>query len=240
MPDSILDNPLIGYIAVIVIIGIIFSIFLKKRKIGFKEFKPQLFEKTIYDELKKKVDLQGIKIIRGKLLISFHQIARIDRYFAAKGKFALTLFDPKNKEFNVQPKEQDEEFNLLILRGKNPFFLWRLLSIKFHYYILKFTDNDKRIIKFDDKSNRFILPESIDLVSYGNVWTNSTESIEYINDISMKRMNEETMMHLENLPDKLVHLELEQAKLERTGRILTEQEKSKYEERKKASDTSIT
>ncbi len=239
---TIFDNPIYAFIAIPIAITIILLILFRgklKHGISFKDFKSRGLAETFMEELKSKVDLTGIVVKKATLFMGFRQIGRIERYKIVKGKFSKAYFDDKTKSVAVDP-EGDTEYDLMIMRSKNNFFIYRWLGMKKHYFIFKYHENEKKIVEFDPLTNRFFININMDLVTYGNVWTNSEESIEYLNNISQKRMNEETMMHLENLPDKIVHLELEQAKKERTGRLFTDLERSKYEERKTADDTVIS
>lgn len=233
-----------SFLTYMIVVGIIIAIgysLISRSKTKFKDFKPKLFSETIYDDLKKKTVNQGIKIRKGKLLIGIHEIAFIDRFLECKGKFAVYLFNSKKNELTTLDPNKDQDYDLLLLRAKSRHFIWRLFGIRKSFYMLQASDKDgKKLYYVDDKAKRFIFPSTVDLVSYGNVWINSEYGAEYINEISMKRLNEQTLMYLENWPDKLSHLEVEGAKRERIARVYTELDKGKYEENKKAGDSVVT
>lgn len=236
---TVLDNPFFMY--GIIAGGLAFAIYLvikNKNKIPeMKEFIPTKSEKTIENELKEKLKIHGNKI-NGFLFSNIKRIGRIDSYLKAYGEFEIyTNSDGKNYKII---KDEKKPFNLIILRMKNTNILLRLFGLKKIFYVLKMKNNEgEDLIKIDKETNRFFISDKTDLISYGNVWLNSDESMEYLNDISMKRMLINTNTHLENLPDKIVHMEMEQAKKERLNRVLTEQERMKWEERKSAGDTTI-
>lgn len=240
MATSIFDNPIIVALIFLGVIGFVVSMLYKKKMSTdkFKEFEPQKFSATTIRDMKQKIDNQGTKY-KAHLYVGLKKICKIDKYYIGKGKFALSIYDPKTKSFAVQDKEKDTEYELMFLRAKSNNIIFRLLGFRKVYYLLNYKEKDVKTMKFDEINNRIYLPHSTDLTSYGDVWVNSADSIEYINNISMKRTNEEIMMHLENMPDRVVHLEIEQAKRERISKIITDLEKSKWEERKDAGDTTV-
>ena len=242
MATSIFDNPIVVALILIGVIGFVVSM-LYKKKMGsidkFKEFEPKKFSAMTIKDMKEKIDNQGTKY-KGLLYIGLKKICKIDKYYIGKGKFALSVYDPKTKAFTVQNPEKDTEYELMFLRARSNNILFRLLGLRKIYYLLNYKEKDVKTMKFDEIGKKIFLPHSTDLTSYGDVWINSADSIEYINNISMKRTNEEIMMHLENMPDRVVHLEIEQAKRERISKIITDLEKSKWEERKSADDTTIS
>lgn len=227
-------------LALIVGFGYIIYLFLNRsKKDSYKDFQFQSFEKTIKNGFKSKIDNQGIPI-NGYLYIGHHLIRFVDRYLFIKGNMAQMLLDLKKNIMQSDEKSKDQKYEFLILRMKNKNIIYRFLGIFKQYVVIDVYFDKKRILRSDMEHGRFFLPENIDLTSYGNVWVTSDAGMEYINDISIKRMNEQIMMNLENMPDKVVHLELEQAKKERINRTITELEKSKYDDLKKAGDTTTS
>lgn len=236
-----LDNPffvggiLIGFFLFIVLLAII----KKKGKGDYKKFVPKPFRETINEELKDKFQLMGIDFKGGKLHVGVNKIGDIRKYFYARGKLSNAIFDEKSKKFFVDEKD-DITYYLIFIKCKSKNFLFRLLRIKNIYYILRTKDDkEKDIIQVDHLNKRIFLPPNIDLVSYGGVWHNSLQSIEYVNDISVKKMLQEVMTHLESTPDKVAHMEQEQAKMERTARVYSDYERFKWEDKKKSGDTTI-
>jgi len=246
--------PIIMVFAIIIFIAIIILKKHKKNEITFKEFKPRPLKKTLDEDLKGKMKLFGIYCRKGSLFIGFNKIANFDKYFNIRGWFELMTWDPKGKEFTLPDKpikstdknqkiqqKDDLKYDLLCIQAKNKFFLLRWLGICKFFLILKMRDdNEVPCLRFDPINSSIILNTGTDLTSWGKIWSNSMDAIEYLNDISIKRLNEQAQMHMENMPDKVVHLEMEQAKKERSNKIFVEQEKSKYKERESAGDTTIT
>jgi hypothetical protein len=107
--------------------------------------------------------------------------------------------------------------------------------MKKKYYIL---NRDK--VKHDLNNDIFYIQDKVDIIPFGDVWIMDDDGLEYLSDVSIKRMNEQTMMWLEFLPDRVSHLELAQARKERISRIESDIERRKYEERKDTGDTTIT
>lgn len=225
-------NVAIGGIVIVMIVVI--SIILRNKQGIFKTFVPRLFGETVYDEMKKKMNLHGNKV-KGKMYIGFHKIALVERYMHTTGKMAGFLWDEKTREMVEEDKTTNYKF--MILRCKSNNLLFRLLGLKKMYFILK-NEDDK--ITFDEKETKIFLPVGTDLKSYGNVWHNSEIAMEYVNDISIKRMDEQIMTHVENAPDRIVHLEMQLAKNERLARTLSDIEKGRYEKTKTADETVIS
>lgn len=245
--EAILNNPFLavflGAIISIIIFAVIFT--KKKKDLDYKRFVPTLFKETINDELKRKFDIQGKKFKGGKLYVGLDMTAHIIRYFHASGRFSHAIFDPKSKDIIVEDKDTDEKYNLLFIQASSKNIIFRLLGIKKTYFIINsnYETTDKKtvnIVQIDEERKRIFVPGSMDWRSYGGVWINSMSSFEYVNDISMKRMISTVMMHLENTPDKVAHMEQEQAKLERSARTYANIERDKWEERKSAGDTTIS
>lgn len=225
-------NVMIGGVAVVMIV--IISLILRNKQGLFKTFIPRLFSETVYDEMKKKIKLHGVKV-KGKLYIGFQKIALVERYMNTTGKMAGFLWDEKTREMIEEDKTTNYKF--LILRCKSNNLLFRLFGLKKMYFILR---NEKENITIDEKESKIFLPSGTDLKSYGNVWHNSEIAMEYVNDISIKRMNEQIMTHVENAPDRIVHLEMQLAKNERLARTLSDIEKGRYEKTKTADETVIS
>ena len=234
-------NPvvLVG-IVIGVIVLIIFAI--KKKAAGgtdYREFIPIPFTKTISDSLKEKFELVGQKY-KGKLYLGAFHIADIVKMVEAKGKFSNAVFDHKSK--NIFTEEgKDVEYNLVFLMCGSDNVFFRIFGVKKRFFILKKQDQKgKDIVTFDVDRKRVFLTPGMDLKSYGDVWHNSAHGIEYVNDISTMRLLEVIMMHLENNPDKVAHMEQQQAKLERSARVYSDLERGKWDDRKNVGDTTIS
>lgn len=240
MADGLFDNPLVMFLIVGVVFIVLIMSILKKRNVKFKEFKLRKVDETLNDDLKKSVDLRGQSVRRYSLLAGFQKIARIERYLIEKGKFSKALYDPESKDIFVDDTAS-KDYELIILRAKSNNFVFRMMGIKKIYFVLKYKSiKGQEHIIFDHFRKQIVLPYNMQILNFGNVWINSNDSLDYINEISIRSFTEDIMMHLENIPDKAVHLELEQAKKERTGRVYVDLEKGKWENRKDAGDTSIT
>jgi len=238
----IIDN---WYLYAIVFFSALVIFWLYKRRTGkdeitFKEFKPQKLKKTFDEGISEKVKLLS-RDFNGKLFVGFYSIAKISRYFYAKGFFELVNWDDSNKAFRVSTKkDENKKYHLLVLEARSNNFILSILGLDKKYFILKYKDEKgKYKIRFDPSNKNIILPEGADLTSYGNIWTNCMDGIEYLDDVSIKRMSEQIRMHLENWPDKLVHLEMELAKRERILKSSAESDKLRFKERAEAGDTTL-
>jgi len=235
--QSFLNSPLFWIIIILIITIIIVWYIMKGRKKG--EFKPQPLHITFQNELNEKIKTFGIDFKWGSRLIrDFNKVAILDRYFIGKIKMPLYTFHPKTKDFIVEKEDKDIEGQHMIVRVKNSFFLWRWLGMKKIFYCLDMKFNEK-LFRFDGQGNLLILGQ-IDITFYGRVWCLTESDIEYMSNVSIKRMVEQTNMWLENNPDRIIHLDSGQAKIDRTNRNIAELERSKYEERKNIGDTTVT
>jgi hypothetical protein len=232
----------------LIIIGIIvvalIIIIRRNKDQGLKEFKPQPLKKTLDDEIKAKTNLLG-RDFKGKVYIGFDKKADIDKYYYIRGFFDLVKMDYKTREVVLGKKDDRVLYDLIVMRALSASFIKRILGLGKFYLVLKMKDQNKEgkeriVVRFDAVNKAVFLDIGTDLTSYGKIWTNCFEGIEYLQDVSIKRLLEQTQMHLENIPDKNAHIEMLQATKERSKRVDAEIEKGKYQDRKEASDTTIT
>ncbi len=180
-----------------------------------------------------------------KIVIGYSHKFHIDRYYKTKGAFPIFEYNPDTKDFIAITDKDDKvkttESEFIIFRLKARFFMWRWLGFKKSYMIIRTKDEDgKEIMKFDDSMKRFLLPDGIDFFMYGNIWTESMNARDYLNNISMLFEIQQQQTHLVNTPDRFIHLEKEQIKRENLLKTTAEIDKRKYEDIKKAEDEVIT
>lgn len=228
---SITENPIFIGMFLIAIIGILYFKFFNRK--GYSEFVPQKLSKTTQTEFKEKLKEHGINI-NGKLVVGYNVVSHISKWLIIKGSFYTTIYDDKNKKYTVN-KNKKVEYDLLCLESKNKNLLYRILGLKKSYYLL-----NVNTVTFNEMSKSWILQSKNDIVRYADIWVNSDSGIEYINDISFKTLTESTMTHVQNMPDRIVHLEVEQAKRNQLKISEIEAYKGKYEAYKQAEDTSIS
>lgn len=233
-----------GGIAMIIAILMILK---KSKRTAFKEYIPLLFKDTVVKEINDKLKLYGKKIKKGKIIIGFDVIAHIDRYYSTKGKSPIAIFDEDKGNFQFLEDENKKgeiksvKYDFTIFRLKNKFFLLRWFGLKKYYMIVRNEDDKKNtIVRFDSKTNRFFLPKGIEFDSYGGIWNESPIAKEYLNNISFLDMLQQMQTHLQNIPNRTVHLEVEQAKKERLFKTLAEIEKGKYDKMKTGDETVIS
>lgn len=248
MVEQLLSNSqilVIGIIsAVMIVVMILVLKFFKKDK-GFKPFIPVLFEETIHNDLRKKINLHGKKLKNGRIVMGFDVLAHIDKYYQTKGDMPLAIYDEAAKDFKFLTDEKGNQekiqYDFTIFRLKNKLFLYRWLGIKKMYLIMRNTDDEKNVlVRFDDKTNRVFFPKAVEFDSYGNIWHESQVAKEYMNNISFLEMLQQMQTHLQNIPNRTVHLEVEQAKKERLYNTIAEIEKGKYDRMKTGEETVIS
>lgn len=234
-----------GGIAAVLIVIVMLFLKMSKKNNKTEPFVPVLFSETTTKALKNSLKLYGKKIKKGVLVIGFDVLAHIDRYYSTKGKMPIASFDPDDKDFKfVEDKDgnpENIEYDFTIFRLKNKSLPLRWLGLKKMYLIMRNKDDDdNQLIRFDNKTSRFFLPKGVEFDSYGNIWNESQVAKEYLNNISFLEMLQQTQTHLQNIPNRVVHLEVEQAKKERLYQTLAEIEKNKYDSMKKGEDTVIS
>lgn len=248
MADPLFSNSevlVIGIISAIMIAGIFLLIKFFKKDKGYKDFIPVLFEETVTKDLRNKINLHGKKLKKGKIVMGFDVLAHIDKYYQTKGDMPLAVYDEATKDFRFLMDEKGDpekiEYDFTIFRLKNKLFLYRWLGIKKMYLIMRNTDDKKNVlVRFDDKTNRVFFPKTVEFDSYGNIWHESQVAKEYLNNISFLEMLQQMQTHLQNIPNRTVHLEVEQAKKERLYNTIAEIEKGKYDRMKTGDETVIS
>ncbi len=245
---------------IIIVVAIAVKLLYKPKEEGFKEFEIPELQDVTKEYLGKYFDLIGISTKTGKIYRSFQQIAGVKKYVAAQGRFDIQYYDPKTKELvtakhkskkketevetkekvKLEKKEEEILYDLLFVQAHNKFFLWRILGIKPVYFILRWSNKEGKIqLNFNPMNESIILDSKTDLTMYADAWINCDEGVQYVNNISMIKLNERLMALLNATPDKFTHLEMETAKLKTKLKLQLENEKAKYKEREQAGDTTI-
>ena len=203
-----------------------------------KEFKEQSLKTTLYNELKNKTDQFGVKTKGFKLIRDFQIVGYPRKYMLIDIDMPTYTIDNKSKSVKVIDKDPIKT-RLLIIKSGNKNIILRLLQLKDDYFIFELKQGFEGIIKIEAEKKRICIQGSIDFETFGNVWIMSESGNEYLSNISIKRSLEQNVMHSENMADRVVHYDIQQAKLERRDRVITELEKSKYEEKKESGDSTI-
>jgi hypothetical protein len=247
-PQSILENPLIMILAVMLVIFVV-GYYLIKSFRGRDDYKynPIPLEKIANNEMKRKFQILGVSAKTGwfscgKLFVGINKVADIRKYYITKGVFQNVVYDEKKRslEIVIDEKNPPVEYDLMFFEAKNKSWIKSFLGLDNEYYIIQYKDKEMDLVKTDPKELRFFLPHDTDLTAYGDVFTNHQNGLEYIQDLGLKFLSEQTTTHLINSSDKVVILEMAQAKRERTDRIYMEHDKGKWDDRKQAGDTTIT
>jgi len=253
MADQLTDfinSPTFIYLA-IGLFAILIIVYFITRKKGQKEFKPQELKVTFKEDLKDKVDTLGIPLQTGiwkflwnlifndetKLIRDFNKVASLERYVILKTVIPKYTFDKKTKDFITL--KDTVKIEMLVLRAYSPFFLWKILGIKKKYFLFDMKNKDK-LFRFDPLLNAVVIQGQVDFTSYGRIWCIDEAGTEYLNNVSIKRMIEQVNMWLENAPDRIIHLDSQQSKVERTNKTIADLEKQKYDSRKDIGETTVT
>lgn len=235
MATTFIEYPMTWIILFGIVVVFVIYKFYGKSKNEWHEFKPQKSRDTYYKEFKNKVNTQGMKIKGGKLVIGLNKVAEICKWFWIQGQFVIYYYEENNKKFVIDEETKPKAFNLVLLQCQSKSFIKKIFGIgKWYIFIDKAS-----ILRFDDVNNTFILRDGTDLIPYADIWINSTDALEYLENVSIKRQNIELMTQLENYPHKIVHLEMNQAKKERLFWQDMETNKARYDQIKKAEDTSV-
>ena len=246
MADAIFINS--PYFLPAVAVGLVFAFFYLYRSGKFgkgeEKYKPsEDFKTTINKDLKENMDLhgQGFGLFSpAKLYIGMKQIGLIDKFYYGKGKFASYYFDDEKKDYLVEEESKDESYELCFIRLKGSSIIHQILGIGKKYVIIKAKDNkENELLTFEPQKRAMQLPRDTHLRLWGDVWHNCKEGTEFVNDVSIRRLAEVTMTHVQCFPDKVVLFDTDQLRKERLGRIYSEIESKKWEKRKNAEDTVI-
>lgn len=221
-------------------LGFVIMIFVKKGKFQ-NTFKEKPLKEIVEDDLKAKLNVDGIKVKKTKLFHSYFDMGFVEKYLIVKKTFASLLYDPKTQLYEVADSEEDVVHDLLIIRTKARSIFFRMFGIKKNNFILDYLDeNGEKIIEFSPTTKKIVLPSTMTLEPYANVWLNSKTGAEYVNDVSIKRMVEQQQQHLVNIPDKTIFLEIEHTKKIATAKTFAEIDKRRYEEMKDADQSVVS
>jgi hypothetical protein len=205
----------------------------------FKPFVAQPLKKTLKDELDAKLKMHGEDGGGYDLYLGNNKFAKVNKWIEVDWSDFKAKFKETNKNIYID-ETKTEGYRLILFKCFSSSIILRFLGMGAQFYVIQATDqNDTKTYHIDHDSRKFIFPKYMDLVTYGNVWVNSDFSRDYLQNISIKRMLEQTQMYLENFPDKSVHLENETARIERIKKTQVDLEKGKYEESKLTGDTKI-
>lgn len=221
---------LIGIILIVIVI-----IVMRRRKPEVIDYHPQPLKKTLKNDLDDKLKFLG-KNVKGNCYIGMQRIAIIRRVVRIKGTFALTEFDPKTRRISIKD-DKPIIYDLFLLESLSNNFLIRIFTLGLLGRFKMIIKNEKSAILIEGEN--LYLPEGMDMMLYGKIWTNTSLGIEYLTDISMKRLHEQQQMHIENVADKFVAIEMHQAKTERTLERKVQEKKNLYKEREDAGDSDI-
>ncbi|MCK5613877.1 hypothetical protein KAR91_69080 [Candidatus Pacearchaeota archaeon] len=258
MAEFNLMSTLIIAVIITAIIAPFIALMFKKKSDKWMPFIARPIEKIYTNGLDDKIKIQGKKLKGARIVHGWDNRNRIDKFYTTKGKMPQFDYDDTTKEYTLIKKKKDPknkkgdnkkkddefqsiEFDFTVFRLKNKSLLWRLFGFKKSYMIIRNKDdNGKKIIKKDDRFNRFFLPDHIDFDVYANVYTESPEARNYLYVMGQLYELQQAQTIVVNTADRYIHLEEENAKRKAILTTTAQIDKNKYEEIKKAEDEVIT
>ncbi len=220
-------------IIIAVVIGYIIYTFYSKKQKRESVFEIEDFRESAYVETEKLINNFCIDI-DCYLVKGIETLGRISKYYNIVGTIQFPVPEELKKK-KIETKETD----LWIFRlGKKSIFDFIFGGKQYEYLII---GND-HIEPYDGTRKRWAIKENVAFIPYGNCFVTSTIGVEYLNDISFRRMQEEILTHTQNFPRKVAYLELKQAKVMEKYQASLEQRQSYFDKYKKdmlASDKEI-
>ena len=226
------------YVAIPIVIIFFAYKYFSNNNPKIKDFKAQPLKTTLFNELKSKTDQFGATTKGFKLIRDFQIVGHPRKYMLIDIEMPKYTIDPKSKSVKVLDAKPIKT-RLMITKSGNKNIILRFLQLKDDYFIFELKEGFEEMIKIEAEKKRICIQGTIDFETFGNVWIMSESGHEYLSNISIKRALEQNVMHSENMADRVVHYDIQQAKLERRDRVITELEKSKYEDKKNAGDSTI-
>ena len=235
-------DPMMIVFAVLLAGGAAIVLFLwKKKKPG--EYKVKPFQENNYKELKETIKRNGTKksfAQKGwKLFIGFNCIAHIQAYYFVTGKHEAMAIDNKLRKFRPAKTDEgaDKDFKLIhMLAHPQNWFMRQLNKFLGVWYDIYTIDAD-RVHNYDAIDRVWVMRNGEDFTKHGRTWTNSSEGMERINTLAIRRMTEEVLTLAENFGPRVMYLEIANART--ANRLFTDAKatKDKYDGAKSADDT---
>lgn len=224
-------------VAVVICIG---GYFILKGRKG-KEFKPVDFKKATIADLKEAATMMGSSTSNlmdylfgggGQLLLGYNKVAEVDRAYELEGEFNTQKWDAKTRSWIWG---EDKKHHLIVLRARSKSFIWRYLGMKKRFFIL----DTNRLIACDLFKRRWSVRPTELFLPYGDVFVQSDAGMEFIDDLSIKRQKESTMMALENYGPRIVFLSAQVAAKNNILSAEAEKERKRWEAPKRADDQEV-
>lgn len=219
-------------VAGVVVAYIIYTFYSKKGK-REEIFEIEDFRESAYIETEKLLNNFGIDI-DCYLVKGIEPLGRVSKFYHFVGEIQFEIPEEMKKN-----KEKIPRVDLWILRlGKKSIFDFIFGAKPFEYLII----DQAHIQPYEGSRKRWAVWEDVSFVPYGNCFITSQQGVDYLNDISFRRMQEEILTHTQNFPRKVSYLELKQAKVMERFQASIESKQSYFDKYKKdmlASDKEI-
>lgn len=234
------DNTWIYALMAVAVVLCIGGYFLFSRRKP-ANFKPVDFKRATIADLKEAVTMLGISTSNlldylfgggGQLLLGYNKVAEVDRAYELEGEFGTQKWDGKTRAWVWG---ESKKHHLIVLRARNKSFLWRYLGMKKRFFIL----DGQRLITCDLFTHRWSVRPTELFLPYGDVFVQSDAGMEFVDELSIKRSKESTMMALENYGPRIVFLSAQVAAKNNLLSAEAEKERKRWEAPKRADDQEV-
>jgi len=203
---SVVTSFPVNIIIPLAIAGIIIYYLVKNRKPKEERFSIEDFRESVFIYCRDIMDYFGIKS-DSCLVKGIEPQGKISKWYRYQGQFPKFVVNKKNNK--LEPTSDKESLDFMIFQiGSQRFFLFDLLFGS----TLKFVIIDTKLLNYNGKNNQWGIDEKVSLVPYANCFVASDSGINFINNISFMRSQEELLTYSQNYARKTAWLELAHAK----------------------------
>jgi hypothetical protein len=196
----------VNIIIVIAVIAVIVYYLIPRFPHSEPHFEIEDFRESVFIYCKTIMDSFGIDS-NSILTKGIEPQGGITKWYRFIGQFPKFRYNKKNNQ--MEPTEEMENLDFMIFQiGKRGFFDWLFRSDGNVKYVIV----DKDLLDYNGHNNAWSIQEKISLVPYANVFVASSRAIDFINNISFQRSQEELLTYAQNYARKTAWLELAHAK----------------------------
>lgn len=192
-------------ILLIAVIGVIAYYIIPQIPRRDKEFEIEDFRESVFIYCKNIMDTFGIKS-DSTLVKGIEPQGKLSKWYRYIGKFPKYEYNKRSKQ--LEPKKDvftDMDFMIFQI-GKKGFFDFIFGTS------IKFVVIDKDFLSYDGMNKTFSIDEKISLVPYANTFIASSKAVDFLNNVSFQRSQEELLTYAQNYARKTAWLELAHAK----------------------------
>lgn len=229
------DTLVIGGILVFFFLVVIVIIIRRrgKDKININQIE---FGELTHDGMKKKIDINGNTVKKGKLVMGYNTIGNVSKFYEFSGKGAIKQYDVDSDV--VLDGEESKDYEFLAFKIKSNSRILSALNIRCKIYLINTIE--VKDIRFDPRTKTWHLPRYIDFFRYGKIWIADDISKQYLRKFALGFFDESVQTGLMNQPNRIIALDTDQAKKINYLKTLADAESRKYEKTKQAGETVVT